>query len=127
MLYLILIKTYRWLIFCIFCVGLLYAGMANAADLDQVPLPYKEYVHAALGLVIVWHFGLIMYYRNEFGHVLFKLYMDDHYTVVRPGRLPESFPAFRFRQIEHEFDDDAEVKIYYNNPDGKPSHLKRIR
>jgi hypothetical protein len=127
MIYLITIKLWRWFVFGVLVVGLLYAGMANAADFDQIELPYRAYVHAALGFLIVLHFGLFVYHGPEAAHVFMRMYLDNHYTVVEKGREPQSYNSDQWRQRQHEYDDNYDVKIYYNNPSGKESVSKRIR
>ena len=127
MIHYILIKIYRWAIFLVFATGLLYAGMANAADFDQIELPFRGLVHSALGLAIVWHFALLLFCGSEIGNVLFRLYLDNHYTVVELGRHPQTYDSVTWRERQHEYDDMADIKIYYNNPEGLPSITKRLR
>lgn len=127
MIYRILLITYRWFVFATLAIGLLYAGLANAKDFDQIELPFKEYVLAALGILIALHFGLLMYYGGEVREVFLRMYFDNHYTVVRKGHAPVTYKAEHFREIRHEFEDMDDVKIYYNNFEGKPSVTKRIR
>ena len=127
MIYRFFIKLWRWFVFLVLVLGLLYAGMANAADLDQIPLPFREYVHGALGFLIVLHFGIFVYYGKESALVFMKMYLDDHYIVVEKGHGPIAYSAEEWRHRGHEYDDNYDVKIYYNNPSGKESAIKRIR
>ena len=127
MIYRLILKTFRWSMLIIFATGLLYAGMANAADFDQIELPFRAVVHTALGLAIVFHFGLMLYFGSEIGEILFRLYLDDHYVVVQKGREPQRYNSDQWRKRQHEYDDVADIKIYYNNPEGKPSITKRLR
>jgi hypothetical protein len=110
MIYYTLIKTFRWSMLLIFAAGLLYAGIANAADFDQIELPFKGVVHTALGLAIVFHFGILLYFGARAKEIFLRLYLDD-----------------QWRKRQHEYDDVADIKIYYNNPEGKPSITKRLR
>jgi hypothetical protein len=130
MIYLILIKIWRWFVFVIAVVSLLYAGIANSADFEQIPLPYKTEILCVLGVLIAIHFAILIYFGVDAGIVLMSMYLDDHYTVVignGDGRHPQTYDSATWRERQHEYDDLYDVRIYYNNPTGKPSVLKRLR
>lgn len=124
MIYLIALKTYRWTVFVVFFVALMYAGLQNTPN---IYLPFKTEILTALGLLIAFNFGLAFWYGSEFYNLLFVLYFDNHYTIVLPNGLKRTVTASVFREIQHEYDGIEGVKIYYNNPEALPNAFKRIR
>ena len=126
----IFIKIWRWFVFVIAFLSLLYAGIANAADFDKIPLFFRSEILCILGVLIVIHFGILIYYGVDAGIVLMSMYLDDHYTVVigdGDGRHPQTYDAKTWRERQSEYDDLYDIKVYYNNPTGEPSFLKRVR
>ena len=126
----IFIKIWRWFVFVIAFLSLLYAGIANAADFDKIPLFFRSEILCILGVLIVIHFGILIYYGVDAGIVQMSMYLDDHYTVVigdGDGRHPQTYDAKTWRERQSEYDDLYDIKVYYNNPTGEPSFLKRLR
>jgi len=126
MIYWIILKTYRWSVFVIYALAFLYAGLVNSPEGTTYNLPFKDFILTVFGLLIVFHFGLIFYFGQKVKEIFFQMYFDDHYTVIK-GQSKMTYSAHRFMQIQHEFDDEKDVKIYYNNPEGKDSFISRIR
>ena len=123
MIYLTILKIYRWSVFIVLALGIFYAGMQNTPNIN---LPFKSEIAVALGVIICYHFALVMFYGAQVKEIFLRLYWDNHYTIVMPNGIKRTVDALTFREIQHEYDDVEGVKIYYNNPDGTPNAFKRI-
>jgi hypothetical protein len=123
MIYLFIIKAYRWTVFAVFFVAVLYVGLQNTPGAQT---PYKTEVLAAFGVIIALHFALMMFMGHTVMDALFRMYFDNHYTIVMPNGIKRTVKAHVFREIQHEYDNVEGVKIYYNHPDGTPNFWKRI-
>lgn len=123
MLYLFIIKTFRWTTAIIFALGVLYVGLQNTPNAET---PYKSEVLAAFGVVLVLNVAVMFYMGSNSQDFLFRMYLDNHYTIVLPNGIKRTVTAQVFREIQHEYDNIEGVKIYYNHPDGTPNAFKRI-
>lgn len=123
MIYLALLKTYRWFTFIVFFVAIMYVGLQNSPG---VQLPFKLEVLACFGFLIALHIGLLFFYGTDVKEVFMKMYFDNHYTIVMPNGVKRTVTEAVWREIQHEYD-GVDCRIYYNNPSGEANFFKRVQ